>query len=146
MRGKLDNNDNENYFFNSDLGGGGKNKYPTPPFDPDDDPDFDPDFDNDEVSGEACWMFDTISALVAMDKPFGMLFDMPKIEKFLKARGYFIHDKYFSHINDSIKIAIKSDDPDTVPDTQEGSKLHVRAVFAEEVQEIILKWLLKIGK
>ena len=69
-----------------------------------------------------------------------------KIEKFLKARGYNIFDKYFSHIDDSIKIAIKGDDPDIVPDTPEGAKKHIRAVFAEEVQDILLKWLLKIGK
>lgn len=140
MRGKLDNNNEENYFFNSGLGGG---SIPVPPDDPDDSEGYD---DYDDIPNEACWMFDTISALMAMDKPFGIIFDVPKIEKFLKARGYNIFDKYFSHIDDSIKIAIKGDDPDIVPDTPEGTKKHIRAVFAEEVQDILLKWLLKIGK
>lgn len=141
MRGKLDNNNEENYFFNSSLGGG---SIPVPPDNPDDSEGYD-DYD-DDIPNEACWMFDTISALMAMDKPFGIIFDVPKIEKFLKARGYNIFDKYFSHINDSIKVAIKGDDPDIVPDTPEGAKKHIRAVFAEEVQDILLKWLLKIGK
>ena len=139
MRGKLENNNDENYFF-SGLGGGGK--IPTPP--DDSDGMYEDDFD--DMPDEACWMFDTISALMAMDKPFGIIFDIPKIEKFLKARGYTIGDKYFSHINDSLKVAIKGD-PDSIPDTHEGARdHHIRYVFANEVQEILLKWLLKIGK
>lgn len=141
MRGKLENNNDENYFFNSELGGVGKIPT-TPPDDPGDDG-YD---DFDDMPDEACWMFDTISALMAMDKPFGFIFDIDKIEKFLEARGYTIGDKYFSHINDSLKVAIKGD-PDTIQDsTDDARDYHIRHVFANEVQDIILKWLLKIGK
>ena len=139
MRGKLENNNDENYFFNSELGGGR-----IPPMD---DPELPEDYDEyDDMPDEACWMFDTISALISMDKPFGIIFDIPKIEKFLEARGYTIGDKYFSHINDSLKVAIKGD-PDSIPDSHEGARdHHIRYIFANEVQDIILKWLLKIGK
>ena len=139
MRGKLENNNDENYFFNSGLGGG---RIP-----PTDDPELPEDYDEyDDMPDEACWMFDTISALISMDKPFGIIFDIPKIEKFLEARGYTIGDKYFSHINDSLKVAIKGD-PDSIPDSHEGARdHHIRYIFANEVQDIILKWLLKIGK
>ena len=71
MRGKLDNNNEENYFFNSSLGGG---SIPVPPDNPDDSEGYD-DYD-DDIPNEACWMFDTISALMAMDKPFGIIFDV----------------------------------------------------------------------
>ena len=141
MRGKLENNNDENYFFNSGgIGGGGR--IPTPINNPEDSDDYE---DFDDMPDEACWMFDTISALMAMDKPFGIIFDIDKIEKFLTARGYTVADKYFSHINDSLKVATKGN-PDDIPDTPEGAKYHIRAAFANEVQDILIKWLLKIGK
>lgn len=149
MRRKFENSDDD-YFFNEEITGGPKknktseskdtNNLP----DPEDDPEF-----YEDLTSESCWMFDTISTIMAMDKPFGMLFSMPKIEKFLKARGYEIVDKYFSHLKDTMKLAVKKEevDIDSLPDTTEtASTYHIRGVFTSEIQDILLKWLLKVGK
>lgn len=144
MRRKVDKN-NKDYFFNSEITGP-SGKGPIPPIDaPISDDEYDDDDEEFDDIPEACYMFDAISTMISIDKPFGMLFDVDKIEKFLVSRGYKIADKFFSHINGSIRIATK-DDPSSVEDSPEGAKNHVRAVFSNEVQDIILKWLLKIGK
>ena len=137
MRRKV-NKDKKDYFFNSDIIKPGK------PVDNDLPIDADDIFDDFEVP-ETCYMFDAISSLIAIDKPFGMLFSSEKVEKFLVSRGYQIVDKYFSHVDDAIKVATKSD-PNDIPDSPEGTKYYYRNVFSEEVQEIILSWLLKISK
>ena len=144
MRRKIDKNNDKNYFFNREITGVGGGDIDLPI---DDEFSYDEDDGDDDMGDdfEPCYMFNAISAIMAMDKPFGILFDIDKIEKFLISRGYKIADKYFSHINDSIKVATK-DDPDNIPDSTEGARYHIRAVFASEVQDIILKWLLKIGK
>jgi len=143
MRRKVDKNSKNDYFFNSEITGS-RGSFDPPIDDIEDDIIDDDDFD--DGAPEPCYMFDAISTILAMDKPFGMLFDIDKIEKFLIARGYKIVDKYFSHINDSVKIAVKTEDPNTIPDSPEGAKYHIRAAFSSEIQDILLKWLLKVSK
>ena len=145
MRRKIDKNNDKNYFFNREITGVSSGDGDGIDLPIDDEFSYDDEDDGVDNDLEPCYMFNAISAIMAMDKPFGILFDIDKIEKFLISRGYKIVDKYFSHINDSIKVATK-DDPDNIPDSTEGARYHIRAVFANEVQDILLKWLLKIGK
>lgn len=146
MRRKYNSDDKGDYFFNNEITGGKKPPIPPLPPPPDDDiamddDDYDDDdFDIDDM--EPCWMFETISALVTMDKPFGILFNIEKVKKFLELRGYVVGEKHFSHIGDDVVVAIKGGDLADIKDTPEdAAKNHIRKVFNEEIQDILLNWL-----
>ena len=141
MKRDFNNDSDGGNFFYDDITGPNGPSFISSPLDSDDKLDSD----------DFCGMSDTFFALMTMDKPFGILFSTERIERFLKARGYTLADRYFSHIGDDVKVAIKLKDGESVntaiADTPEdAAKYHIRAIFSSEVQEILLKWLLKIGK
>lgn len=133
MRNK--NNDNEDFGYFNDFieASGGVPSY--------DDPDSNSEESDEEDEG--CWMFSTIASIIMnSNKPFGMNFESDKIEGFLKARGYKIVERYNEDLGDNIRVAIKSDSTHISGDMSDN----IRTVFSREVQDILLGWLLKIGK
>lgn len=137
------NNDESKSFNYFPIGGNG---------DPDPDPyedgfpfaGADDGFDDDEP----CWMFKSIATLMGMPKPFGMIFPYEKEKEFLEKRGYEVKElKCSTSVNPLgvIKVAIKSGEKLNKKDTDALEEHSVSKVFVEEVQNIILGWLLKIG-
>ena len=104
-----------------------------------DDEKFEDNFD--DFDEEDCPYSHMFLSLLTMPKPFGYyVWDLETIEEFLKKRGY----KIIEHKNsegEEIKIAIKPTDS-RIPDLDYSN---LRDVFYEDVQKIILNWLLKIG-
>lgn len=96
-------------------------------------------FEDDE---ENCPLAETLLALNIMPKPFGMTWSQDQVLGFLKARGYRIVTRYNEDDDSEYKVAVKKNQP-KIPDNSEGN---VVEVFAEEIRNILLKWLLKIGK
>lgn len=80
--------------------------------------------------------------LLKMPKPLGYHFPQDKIVEFLKERGYKIINRYSDTMGEEYPVAIKPGSS-YVPGNDYSN---VREVFDEEVQDILLKWLLKIGK
>lgn len=104
--------------------------------------------DTDDFDDEPCWMFKSIASLMGMPKPFGMMFPYEKEKEFLEKRGYEVKElKCSTSVNPLgvMRIAIKKGTKINKKDTAELEKHYVSQVFVEEVQDIILKWLLKLG-
>lgn len=98
---------------------------------------------------EPCWMFKSIATLMGMPKPFGMIFPYEKEKDFLEKRGYEVKElkcsKSVSPLG-VIRIAVKSGTKINKKDIEALQENYsVSKVFTEEVQNIILGWLLKIG-
>lgn len=91
---------------------------------------------------EGCHMSSFIFNLLKMPKPLGYLMPQEKMENFLRERGYKIIKRYSDSQEDEYSVVIKPGSS-YIPDTDYSN---VREVFDEEVQDILLKWLLKIGK
>lgn len=101
------------------------------------------DFDmfEDNYEEEPCAVFDAICSMIFMPKPLGWIWPEDKIEYFLKERGYKIIEKK-SKDDEVIKIAVKPD-ASCIPDLEHGN---LREIFDSECQDILLSWMLKIGK
>lgn len=98
---------------------------------------------NGDDDGETCEMFDSIVAVSMIPKPFGFVWDVDKIKEFLVARGYKIFKQPLKEDSgDFFEVAVKSDSL-VVPSDVDSN---IRSVFDREVQDILLKWLLKIAK
>ena len=99
-----------------------------------DDPDFDelPD----------CPLTEILLNSMVMPKPLGYVFPQEKMEEFLKQRGYKIIKRYSEAREQDYNVAVKSGSS-SIP---EDDYSNVREVFDGEVQDILLSWLLKIGK
>ena len=85
---------------------------------------------------------------MGMPKPFGMMFPYEKEKEFLEKRGYEVKElKCSTSVNPLgvMRIAIKKGTKINKKDTDELEKHYTSRVFVEEVQDIILKWLLKLG-
>lgn len=80
--------------------------------------------------------------LLNMPKPFGYMMPQDKMEWFLKEKGYRIIKKKFENSDEEYSVAIDPNSP-VVP---EENYSNIREVFDNEVQDIILGWLLKISK
>lgn len=91
---------------------------------------------------EGCHMSSFIFNLLRMPKPLGYLMPQEKMENFLRERGYKIIKRYSDSQEDEYSVVIKPGSS-YIPDTDYSN---VREVFDEEVQDILLRWLLKIGK
>ena len=103
----------------------------------------DDDLDLSEVLGdevESCAMADMIMSLSLMPKPFGMTWSNKQMTDFLKARGYKILTRFDEDTDDEYDVAVKKD-ADCIPEN-----CNIISTFAEEIQTILLKWLLKISK
>ena len=134
-------NDESKSFNYFPFGGGddSSDPYEDYPFSNDDDNDFD---------DEPCWMFKSIASLIGIPKPFGMLFPYEKEKSFLEKRGYEVKELKCSTSADPsgvIKVAYKKGAKINKKDTDELEEHNVNKVFIGEVQDIVLKWLLKIG-
>ncbi len=135
------NNDESKSFNYFPIGGneGGPESFDDFPFAGADDG-----FDDDEP----CWMFKSIATLMGLPKPFGMIFPYEKEKEFLEKRGYEVKElKCSTSVNPTgvIKVAVKKGEKINKKDTDELEEHNVSKVFIEEVQNIILGWLLKIG-
>lgn len=102
--------------------------------------DFDP--ENIENPFEFCSMGDVVFNILRMPKPLGYLMPQEKMENFLKERGYKIIKRYSDSKGEEYSVAIKPG----VSFIPEDDYSNVREIFDNEVQDILLKWLLKIGK
>ena len=139
MRNNDDENKSYNYFSIGSGGDDSSDPYEDYPFtdDPDDDED-----------GGACWMFKSIATLIGMPKPLGMIFPNEKETWFLEQRGYEIKEvKCGEDVSPlgTITIAVKKGDKVNKKDPDSLSSHQINRVFVSEVQDIILKWLLKVG-
>ena len=107
---------------------------------------FYPDFDmgDGDVNNEEedCPYLGIITALALQDKPFGFLWPKDKMTEFLKARGYKILDRKNKDTNEEYSIAVSSNSS-SIPD--EG-RSNIKEAFDSEMQDIILKWVLRIAK
>ena len=105
-----------------------------------------PGLDEDEDKGQEddCPYFGIMMHSIFLSKPFGINWDLDKIEKFLSKQGYRIITRHYTdeeHDNsETYKVALKYGME--LPD-QEGS--NIRDVFCSEVQDILLNWLSKIS-
>lgn len=105
-----------------------------------DDNNLDPEED-DVLNEEDCPYSHIFMSLLTMSKPIGFIWeDIDIIENFLKKRGYKIIERTNSKGN-NIKIAVKPSDS-CIPNDEFSN---LREVFNQDVQNIILSWLLKIG-
>lgn len=143
MVNKDDENKSYNYFS---LGGNSGPFGQDPPRD-DDFPFFD-DSDDDPDPEEACWMFKSIAALMSIPKPFGTMFSYEQEKDFLEKRGYRVEEIKCSEEQNPtgfLRIAVKKGKRINKTNLEGLSQYSIGQVFIEEVQSIILKWLLKIG-
>lgn len=75
-----------------------------------------------------------------LNTPFNIFWPKEKMINFLKERGYKIINKYSEEDGNNIDIAVKLDQS-LIPETE-----NIKEVFNSEIQDILLKWLLKIGE
>lgn len=95
---------------------------------------------DDEDNGNS--LIDTLLALTVMPKPFGVTWSLDQMRGFLKARGYRVLERFDEETENEYYVAVKKNES-RIPDDGKGN---IVDVFANEVQNILLKWLLKIGK
>lgn len=113
-------------------------------FIPDDDgidSEFVPDFNSND-DDDNCPYMDIIMALFLQDKPFGIIWPNDKILEFLKARGYKILERRNRDTGEEYMIAVHPDSS-SIPD--EGHS-NLKEVFNSEMQDIVMKWVLRIAK
>lgn len=93
--------------------------------------------DDDEIkiAQISCPVFDI---LMSSSKPFGMIWEDDKMMDFLKKRGYSILKRTDDN-GDTYEVAIKNGEK-TIPDYD-----NICETFEDEVQDILINWLLKIG-
>ena len=88
-----------------------------------------------------CPLTDIVIGMSMIPKPFGFIWNLEKIEKFLITRGYKILERY-SDDNKSYKVAVK---PDSSYIPSENCS-NLRKVFENEVEDILLEWLTNLNK
>lgn len=139
------NNDDENKSYNYFSIGGSAGDDSSDPYE---DYPFSSDSDDDDDDGGACWMFKSIATLIGLPKPLGMIFPNDKEKWFLEQRGYEVAEvKCSEDVNPTgtITIAFKKGEKVNKKDPDSLSSHQLNRVFVDEVQGILLKWLLKIG-
>lgn len=95
--------------------------------------------------GDACPFVDSMMEVMLSDRPFNINWDMDKIEDFLKKRGYSVISNKPKR-GRSFKVAYNEDKGISEKDAKELLVGNLSSVFSNEIQDILLKWLLKIGK
>lgn len=78
--------------------------------------------------------------LLTLPRPLGILWSPEKIKKFLKARGYILVDRISPETEEPITVACREDDS-VIPMEENLVK-----TFTDEVEDILLNWLLKNGR
>lgn len=101
-----------------------------------DDPDQHPEEDGDIE--EDCPYLGILTALTLQDKPLGIMWTADKMMEFLKARGYKLLERKGTGGNEYI-VAVKPSDS-SIPDHS-----NIKEVFDNEIQDILMKWVLKIA-
>lgn len=91
-----------------------------------------------ESDEEPCPFIDLVCSMLGINKPFGFMWEEEKMIEFLKERGYKILERK-TNDGTKYKVAGKSYIP-------EEEVSNIANVFSSEIQDIILKWLLKIAK
>lgn len=94
-------------------------------------------FDDDEKD---CPFAHTLISLTLLPRLFGMPWKSDKMEKFLKGRGYRIINRHDDDEDEDFKVAIKPGES-MVPETS-----NLLEVFTDEVQEVLLDWMLSLKK
>ena len=92
---------------------------------------------------EECPFMDAIIDAISFPRPFGIVWSDEKLAKFLEGRGYKIIEKHYkdpSRKKDTYRVALKPGIP--IPPEEESNFDYV---FSQEVQDILLNWLNKIG-
>ena len=89
---------------------------------------------------ELCPSVGMFVSLLTMDKPFGILWSRDNQISFLKKLGYKIIELNKDFTEYSIQVAVKPDS-EIIPDM---SRDNIGEVFSNEIQGILLDWLLKI--
>lgn len=95
---------------------------------------------NEPQDDDNCPYLDLITTLLLQDKPFGIMWTIDKMLLFLKARGYKLLERKDSSGNEYM-VAVNPSDS-SIPDT---GRSNIKEVFDSEMQEILLKWVLKIA-
>lgn len=101
---------------------------------------FDDEFDPQDLF-DSCHMSGIFADMLRMPKPFGFFMPQEKMEIFLKERGYKII-KRSAGDGEEVSTAVK---PGSTSIPEDGYS-NIREIFDGEVQDILLKWLLKVGK
>ena len=92
---------------------------------------------------DTCPYFDIMMHTILLSRPFGIVWDNDKMEKFLSKRGYKIIEKHYTdedRAGETYKVAIK---PGYILPIHEVS--NIRETFDSELQDVILGWIDKIG-
>lgn len=113
--------------------------------DPEDDEIGDAEFVSDyfdDDSGEDCPYLNILASIAMNDKPFGFLWPKDKVKEFLKERGYKILSRKNKDTGEEYEVAVKSDSGSIPNDGHEN----IKETFDSEIQDIILKWVLRIAK
>lgn len=113
------------------------------PDDDDMDVEFLPDWGDDsdqhpDENEEDCPYVNIFTALALQDKPLGIMWTVDKMVEFLKARGYKLLERKGTDGNEYM-IAVKPSDS-SIPDHS-----NIKEVFDNEIQDILMKWVLKIA-
>lgn len=89
---------------------------------------------------ELCPSVSMFVSLLTMDKPFGILWSRDNQVTFLKKLGYKIIEVNKDITEYDILVAVKPDS-EIIPDMNRDN---IEETFSNEVQGILLNWLLKI--
>lgn len=97
------------------------------------------DFDFEPEDLPDCLLTDLVISNMMMSKPFGMNWDYDKMKEFLVKKGYKIITRYSDSREVEYEVAIKPGSS-YIP---EDDFSNIREIFDQEVQDILLNWLLK---
>lgn len=92
------------------------------------------------IETDLCPSVQMFADLIVENKPFGMNWPEETMINFLRKLGYIVVDGFSSLDGYPIKIAVKKGNT-VIPDLEDSN---VSSVFCEEIQSILLNWLLKI--
>lgn len=97
------------------------------------------DFDFEPEDLPDCPLTDLVISNMMMSKSFGMNWDYDKMKEFLVKKGYKIITRYSDFREVEYEVAIKPGSS-YIP---EDDFSNIREIFDQEVQDILLNWLLK---
>lgn len=83
--------------------------------------------------------FPMLSAFL-INRPFGIQFSFPNMEKFLKVRGYSILERVSEETGEIYHIAVKPGETKAFPETG-----NIIITFNQEVEKVLLNWLIEHG-
>lgn len=95
---------------------------------------------SDDEEEENCPYAEALTSMAFLPKPFGVVWPKEKIEKFLRGRGYKIIERFDEEEEEEYTVAIKPGQK-KIPDES-----NLLSVFEDELQEILIAWLLRLGK